>query len=248
MSAPVLSVVIPVFDEEAHLSDVVARLFAAPCPIERQWIFVDDASSDGSPAILDALAAERDVIVIHRDVNGGKGAALRAGFAVATGDYVMVQDADMEYDPADVPRLLEPLLADQADVVFGSRFRAERTQVHRTFHYLGNRLLTDLSNVASGIYLSDMETCYKIFRADLIKAMTLRSERFGFEVESTAYVAKTGARIFELPISYTPRTRLAGKKIGWRDGVAALWHIVHFNLLTPRRAAFTSLPERYAPR
>lgn len=132
--------------------------------------------------------------------------------------------------------------------MFGSRFRAERTQVHRTFHYLGNRVLTDLSNLASGIYLSDMETCYKVFRADLLKPMRLRSERFGFEVESTAYVAKTAARIFELPISYTPRTRLAGKKIGWRDGVAALGHIVRFNLLVSRDAAFVGLPEHYRPR
>ncbi len=244
---PVLSVVIPVFNEETHLADVVRRLFDAPCPIKRQWIFVDDASIDGSPRILDALAAEHDVIVLHQAVNGGKGAALQAGFAAATGDFVMVQDADMEYDPADVPRLLEPLLGDQADVVFGSRFRAERTQVHRTFHYLGNRLLTDLSNLASGIYLSDMETCYKVFRADLLKSMRLRSERFGFEVESTAYVAKTTARIFELPITYAPRTRIEGKKIGWKDGVAALWHIVHFNVLVSRSAAFDGLPERYRP-
>lgn len=244
----VLSVVVPVFDEETHLAAVLERLFAAPCPVERQWIFVDDASSDGSPAILDGLEDRPDVTVIHRSVNGGKGAALRAGFAAATGDFVMVQDADMEYDPADVPRLLAPLLTGEADVVFGSRFRAERTQVHRTFHYLGNRLLTDLSNLASGIYLSDMETCYKIFRADLLKPMRLRSHRFGFEVESTAYVAKTTARIFELPISYTPRTRLAGKKIGWRDGVAALGHILRFNLLVRRDDAFAGLPERYRPR
>lgn len=245
MPEPVLSVVVPVFNEEAHLPSVLERLFAAPCPIAREWIFVDDASADGSPAILDELASRPDVHVIHQAVNGGKGSALRTGFAAATGDFVMVQDADMEYDPADVPRLLEPLLADEADVVFGSRFRADRVQVHRTFHYLGNRLLTDLSNLASGIYLSDMETCYKIFRADLVKAMQLRSQRFGFEVECTAYVAKTAARIFELPISYTPRTRLAGKKIGWKDGVAALGHIVRFNLLTRERRAFRGLPERY---
>ncbi len=249
MEPPVLSVVVPVFDEEAHLDAVLARLFTAPCPVAREWIFVDDASSDGSPAILDALAERDDVTVLHREVNGGKGAALREGFKLARGEFVMVQDADMEYDPADVPRLLQPLLDDQADVVFGSRFRAERVQVHRTFHYLGNRILTDLSNLASGIYLSDMETCYKVFRADLLKPMRLRSERFGFEVECTAYVAKTAARIYELPISYTPRTRLAGKKIGWRDGVAALWHIVRFNVVISREAAFGgTLPARYRPR
>jgi hypothetical protein len=160
---------------------------------------------------------------------------------------VMVHDADAEYDPTDIPRLLEPLLRDQADVVYGSRFRRERHQVHRTFHFFVNRFLTLLSNLLSGIYLSDMETCYKLARTDLLRSMRLRSRRFEFEIEITAYVAKTGARVFELPISYNPRTRSAGKKIGWRDGVAALWYLVRFNLLTSRQNAFSVLPSRYQP-
>ncbi|MCW3017275.1 MAG: putative glycosyltransferase, partial [Solirubrobacterales bacterium] len=154
-------------------------------------------------------------------------------------------DADAEYDPADIPRLLQPLLDDQADVVFGSRFRPDGIQVHRTFHYLINRVLTALSNLASGIYLSDMETCYKLFRADLVQAMNLRSQRFGIEIELTANVAKVHARIVELPISYFPRTRLAGKKINSRDGVAALWHMVHYNQLTSVDTAYRELPKRY---
>jgi glycosyltransferase involved in cell wall biosynthesis len=243
---PVLTVIVPVYNEARQLPAVLERLFDAPCPIEREWIFVDDASTDGSGALLDELASERGK-VIHCASNGGKGKAIREGIRHATGDYILIQDADLEYDPRDVPRLLAPLLADEADVVYGSRFRRERPQVHRTAHFLINRGLTALSNVLSGIYLSDMETCYKVFRSDLLKAMNLRSNRFGFEVESTAYIAKVRARIHEIPISYFPRTRLAGKKITWRDGVAALGQLVLYNLLTSERQAFTALPERYRP-
>jgi glycosyltransferase involved in cell wall biosynthesis len=244
---PVLTVIVPVYNEARHLPEVLERLFTSPCPIEREWIFVDDASTDDSAGILDELAAPRGVKVIRRPGNGGKGMAIREGIRAATGDFILIQDADLEYDPRDVPRLLGPLLADEADVVYGSRFRRERPQVHRTMHFLINRTLTALSNLLSGIYLSDMETCYKVFRSDLLKAMNLRSQRFGFEVESTAYIAKVRVRIHEVPISYFPRTRLAGKKITWRDGVAALGHLVVYNLLTPAGKAFTGLPERYRP-
>jgi glycosyltransferase involved in cell wall biosynthesis len=244
-----LTVIVPVYNEAHRLEAVLAeRLFAAACPIEREWILVDDGSTDGSGEILDRAATLTDepVRVLHKP-NGGKGTAVRAGLEHARGDFFIVQDADAEYDPNDIPRLLAPLLADEADVVYGSRFRRERHQVHRTFHYFINRFLTLLSNVFSGIYLTDMETCYKLARTDLARAMRLRARHFEFEVEFTAYVAKTSARVFELPIAYYPRTRTAGKKIGWQDGAAALWYLVRFNTLTPRSAAFRDLPERYLP-
>jgi glycosyltransferase involved in cell wall biosynthesis len=244
-----LSIIVPVYNEGARLAWVLRdRLFRAPCPIEREWILVDDGSTDGSGGILDeAVNWTQDTVHVLHKSNGGKGTAVRAGLGVAHGDFVMVHDADAEYDPADIPRLLEPLLRDQADVVYGSRFRRERHQVHRTFHFFVNRFLTLLSNLLSGIYLSDMETCYKLARSDLLRSMRLRARHFEFEIEITAYVAKTGARVFELPISYNPRTRSAGKKIGWRDGVAALWYLVRFNLLTSRQNAFSVLPSRYQP-
>jgi hypothetical protein len=157
----------------------------------------------------------------------------------------MVKDADLEYDPRDVPALVQPLLEDEADVVFGSRFRRERRQVHRTLHYLGNRMLTAMSNPLSGIYLTDVHSCYKVFHADLLMPMAMRALRFGFEAESVAYVAKTSARMVEMPITYHPRSKTMGKKIGWRDGIAALGHYVVFNRLTPVDRAYRSLPEHY---
>ena len=241
----VLSIIVPVHNEERHLRQVLDRVLATPAPVERELIAVDDASTDDSLSILDEYARRGDLRVIRQPIQSGKGAAVITGIGAATGDLIMVQDADLEYDPADVPGLLEPLLDGRADVVYGSRFRREGPQVHRTMHYLGNRLLTASSNLLSGIYLSDMETCYKVFRADLLKAMRLRSRRFGFEVEVTAYLGKARVRVYELPISYFPRTRQAGKKIGWKDGVAAFGHLVRFNLLTPPSAAFNGLPERY---
>jgi glycosyltransferase involved in cell wall biosynthesis len=245
----ILSVIVPVYNEAHRLEHVLTeRLFPAPCPIGREWILVDDGSTDGSGEILDRAASGtgEPVRVLHKP-NGGKGTAVRAGLEEARGSFVIVQDADTEYDPGDIPRLLAPLLADEADVVYGSRFRRERHQVHRTLHFFVNRLLTLFSNLLSGIYLTDMETCYKLARADLVRCMRLRARHFEFEVEFTAYIAKTSARVFELPIAYYPRTRTAGKKIGWRDGVAALWYLLRFNLLTPRRRAFTEIPERYRP-
>ncbi|MGH0038527.1 MAG: glycosyltransferase family 2 protein [Myxococcota bacterium] len=240
-----MSVIVPVYNEEAQLRAALENLLASPCPIEREWIVVNDASTDGSAAILDEMAREHPLRVIHAERNRGKGAAVTRGFAEATGDYVMIHDADFEYDPRDIPSLLEPLRDGEADVVYGSRFRKEANQVHRTYHYMVNRFLTDLSNWMSGIYLTDMETCYKIFRADLLQSMQLRSQRFGIEVELTAYVAKTRARVYERPIRYYPRTRLQGKKISWKDGLAALFHLVRFNWLVSRDAAFRDLPAHY---
>lgn len=242
-----LSIIVPVYNEAGHLARLVEHLLASPCPIRREWIFVDDGSRDESRQVLRQLAAKHPIQVVEQPCNSGKGAAIVAGLERATGDFVLIQDADFEYDPRDIPALLRPLLDGRADVVYGSRFKKSALQVHRTYHYFVNRFLTILSNLLSGIYLTDMETCYKIFRADLIKAMRIQSRRFGIEVELTAYVAKTRARIFELPINYYPRTRLQGKKIGWRDGVAALRHLVHFNWLVGPERAFHRLPAAYHP-
>lgn len=242
-----LSVVVPVYNEENQLAEVIDWLMASPCQIEREWIFIDDQSSDSSFSILKAMAAKHPIRVLQQEKNQGKGAAVRRGIEEATGDYIMIQDADFEYDPYDVPSLLEPLIKGQVDVVYGSRFKKSATQVHRTYHYFVNRFLTVMSNLLSGIYLTDMETCYKIFRADLLKSMNLVSNRFGIEVEFTAYLAKIRPRVAELPISYYPRNYLQGKKINWKDGVAALIHLLRFNLFTPVEEAFKAVPERYLP-
>ncbi len=192
----------------------------APCPIEREWIFVDDHSTDRSLSILQSFAAKHHFLILSQEKNQGKGAAVIRGLGEATGDIIMIQDADFEYDPNEIPLLIQPILDDKADVVYGSRFKHTSPQVHRTYHYFANRLLTFLSNLMSGLYLSDMETCYKVFRSDLLKSMNLVSKRFGIEVELAAYIAKTKARLFEVPISYYPRTRPEGKKIDWKDGMS----------------------------
>lgn len=242
-----LSIIVPVYNEEEHLAAVVQRIYAAPCPIEREFIFVNDASTDRSLEVLVGLQEKYKFVLENHPVNRGKGAAIITGIVRATGDYIVIQDADFEYDPNEIPSLLAPLLSDKADVVFGSRFRDGSPQVHRTFHFFVNWTLTFLSNLLSGIRLTDMETCYKLFRADLLKAMQIQSQRFGIEVEVTAYVAKVRARVFEMPISYFPRTRLQGKKINWKDGVAALFHLLRFNCFTPLEQAFKDLPRRYLP-
>lgn len=237
-SSELLTVIVPVFNEASLLVEVIDLLMKSPCPIQREWIFVDDCSTDSSREILRQKQKEYGFLLIEQPHNQGKGCAIIQGIQKATGSLIMIQDADFEYDPQDVPSLLVPLLENRADVVYGSRFREGVGQVHRTYHYFVNRILTILSNLLSGIYLTDMETCYKIFRADLLKAMDLRSQRFGIEVELTAYIAKTRARIFELPIHYYPRTKLQGKKINWKDGFAALFHLIRFNLGTPWVEAF----------
>lgn len=245
METAKLSIIVPVFNEEPHLEAVIVRMMESKSPIEREWIFVDDSSTDGSLATLQKCAERFGFRVIELGGHGGKGAAVRRGFQEATGNFMMIQDADFEYDPNDVPQLLQPMLDGKVDVVYGSRFKKNSAQVHRTYHYFSNRILTSLSNLLSGIYLTDNHTCYKIFRSDLIRSMNLKSEGFEIDIELTAYIAKIRPRIFELPISYYPRTRLQGKKINWKDGVAALYYLFRFNTLTSPSRAFHEVPVRY---
>jgi glycosyltransferase involved in cell wall biosynthesis len=231
----VLSVVIPVYNERATLLKLVGRVRAVP--IRKQIILVDDGSRDGTREVLAELQANpqedslNSIHVVFHEKNRGKGAALRTGFHHATGQYVIVQDADEEYDPSEFPRLLQDLVEDKADVVYGSRFLGD--QSHRVlyyWHYLGNRFLTTLSNCFTNLNLTDMETCYKVFRRDVLHEIlpTLKQDRFGFEPEITAKIARRRYRIYERAISYSGRTYDQGKKIGWRDGFKALWCIVRY--------------------
>ena len=228
-----LSVIVPAYNEEGTVEEIVQRLRELPLRLE--VIAVNDASADGTGAVLDRLAAGGALQrVIHHPQNRGKGAALRSGIAAATGDVVVVQDADLEYDPTDLPRLLEPIRTGRADAVYGSRFQGGPHRVLFFWHSVGNNFLTLASNMFTNLNLTDMETCYKMVRADLLKRLPLTAERFGIEVELTARLAQAGARIWELPISYSGRTYAEGKKITWRDGLAAMFHIVRYNLFPPR--------------
>jgi glycosyltransferase involved in cell wall biosynthesis len=229
-----VSVVIPAFNERGTIEELLSRVAAAPMPdgLSREMVVVDDCSRDGTRELLREIAASGrfPLRLVEQPVNQGKGAALRRGFAEARGEIVLIQDADLEYDPGEYPVLLGPIVADEADVVYGSRFLGGPHRVLFFWHTVGNKLLTLLSNVCSNMNLTDMETCYKVFRRSLLDGMPLRSNRFGIEPELTAKFARRRARIYEVPISYHGRTYAEGKKIGWRDGLAALWAIVRYNL------------------
>jgi glycosyltransferase involved in cell wall biosynthesis len=224
-----LSVVIPVYNENASIVELVKRVRAAP--LDKEIILVDDGSTDGTRDTLQTLASTTDLTILYHDRNRGKGAALRTGIAAACGEAVIIQDADLEYDPQDYPKLLEPIRKGVADVVFGSRFSGGET--HRVlyfWHALGNKFLTLLSNMLTNLNLTDMEVCYKLFRREIIQQIVIEEDRFGFEPEITAKVARQRCRIYEVGISYAGRTYEEGKKIGWKDGVRALWCILKYNL------------------
>jgi glycosyltransferase involved in cell wall biosynthesis len=228
-----ISVLIPVYNERDTI-DIIIDLVRAT-PGRKEIICVDDASTDGTGDILESLHAQGKIDTLHRQaLNAGKGAAIHRALSLSTGDIVIVQDADLEYDPADWPVLFEPILDGRADACFGSRFLGGPHRVLYYWHSVGNRMLTTYSNMLTNLNLTDMETCYKAMRGDLARSLVpkLSARRFGFEPEITSRLAKADARIFEVPISYAGRTYAEGKKIGWRDGIAAFWHITKFNLFS----------------
>jgi glycosyltransferase involved in cell wall biosynthesis len=228
---PSLSVIIPVYNEADTIEQIVEAVRGSEVD-DLEIILVDDGSTDGPREVLRQKIEPKVERVIHHERNQGKGAALRTGFAAATGDVVIVQDADLEYDPREYPKLIEPIVSGRADVVFGSRFAGgEPHRVLYFWHYVVNRFLTMLSNIFTNLNLTDMEVCYKVFRREILQKIRIEEDRFGFEPEITAKVAKLGCRIYEVGISYAGRTYGEGKKIGWRDGIRAIWCILKYNLL-----------------
>lgn len=228
-----LTVIIPVFNEQKTIETVLRRVETVPLHLDIEIVLVDDCSSDGTREVIRQLKDERgeSLVCLFHERNQGKGAAIRSGLGIATGDILLIQDADLEYDPAEYPKLLDPILAGKADVVYGSRFVG--SQPHRVllfWHSVGNRLLTLLSNMLTNLNLTDMETCYKVFRKEIVAGLSLQENRFGFEPEITAKIAKLNCRIYEVGISYSGRTYAEGKKINWKDGFWAIWCILKYNL------------------
>ncbi|MEQ1761940.1 MAG: glycosyltransferase family 2 protein [Pyrinomonadaceae bacterium] len=241
-----LSVVVPVYNEERTLEQLIDRLAAVPGL--KEIVIVDDSSTDRSAAIIEILIEKYPIArSLRLDKNSGKTAAVRAGIATTTGEIVMIQDADLEYDPAEIPSLVEPIRNGVADAVYGSRFMVKKAaRVIYFYHFVANKGLTFLSNALTNVNLSDLTTCYKAFRGDIIRNMRITSSGFGFEFEVTAKIAKLKCAMYEVPISYYGRTYEEGKKITYRDGIAALWYILRFNLFCSLKNSFTDLPERAA--
>ena len=225
-----LSVIIPVYNEETTVTEIIEQVSTCGVP-DLEMIVVNDCSKDGTRAKLEALPPCQDLVIVHHEVNRGKGAAIKTAQKLVTGDAVVIQDADLEYSPLEFPKMLRLLAEDKADVVYGSRYSGRELRVDSFWHYLGNKVLTTFSNILSNIHLTDMETCYKMIRASVFKGLTLECSRFGIEPELTAKLARKKCRIYEVPISYHARRFDEGKKIGWKDGLAAFWYIFKYNLL-----------------
>lgn len=238
-----LSVVVPVYNEERTLRIIVEKLLDLPQVLE--IVLVDDCSTDNSRSIIESLASEHPHIKpVYQQKNQGKTAALIAGFAATVGDIVIIQDADLEYDPNEIPEVIYPILGGFADVVYGSRFMVKRAaRVLYFYHYVANKGLTFLSNILTNLNITDVETCYKAFRGDIIRNMTINSSGFGFEIEVTAKMAKLNCALYEVPISYYGRTYEEGKKITYLDGVAAFYYIIRYNLFCSRESSFRTLPQ-----
>ncbi|HEY9128115.1 MAG TPA: glycosyltransferase family 2 protein [Acidobacteriaceae bacterium] len=249
MSEKCLSVVVPIFNEEKTLETIVEKILQIPQLLE--IVLVDDCSRDSTPQVIAGLLERYPGIIstTRHAKNGGKTEALKTGFRMTKGDIVIVQDADLEYDPAEIPDVIAPILEDKADVVFGSRFLVRKAaRAVYFYHYIANKLITFSSNLATNINLTDVETCYKAFRGDIIRKMVINSSGFGFEIEVTAKVAKLKCAIYETPISYYGRTYEEGKKITAWDGVDALWYVLKYNLFTSIQASYTTIPDVFLAR